>query len=190
MINSANRRNKDWYRTKEYRENMSKVMKGKNTWTKGRKRSPETRKKMSEAQKKRGIFNWKVGRIPWNKGKKRSLETSEKQSGINHWNWNGGITPLRKKLYFSKEYKLWRKSVFERDNYTCIWCGKRGGKLEADHIKPFCDYPELRFAIDNGRTLCNKCHKTTDTYGYKTVLLRRFSTEQEALDFIKQKEKK
>lgn len=67
----------------------------------------------------------------------------------------------------SPEYKLWRKSVFERDNYTCIECGQIGGILNADHIKAFSLFPDLRFDIKNGRTLCVNCHKKTDSYGVK-----------------------
>lgn len=88
--------------------------------------------------------------------------------GEKSFNWKGGKTPKDKNIRNSLEYNLWRKAVYERDNYTCVWCGKRGVKLNADHIKPFSLYPELRFAIDNGRTLCVKCHKTTDTYGSKS----------------------
>lgn len=77
---------------------------------------------------------------------------------------------LRQKIYNSIEYKLWRKSVFERDGYQCIWGGKEhGDRLQADHIKSFAFFPELRFAIDNGRTLCIDCHRKTDTWGQRAT---------------------
>lgn len=58
-------------------------------------------------------------------------------SGNGHWNWQGGITPENKRRRVHKEAKLWRKAVFERDNYTCQLCFIRGGDLQADHIKPW-----------------------------------------------------
>lgn len=92
-----------------------------------------------------------------------------------HWNWQGGIGKVNLKERGRIEYRLWREAVFKRDNWACIWCGIRFIKgvtgrvlLEADHIKPFALYPELRFAIDNGRTLCRECHLKTDTYGGRT----------------------
>ena len=55
-------------------------------------------------------------------------------------------------------HKSWRKKVFERDNYTCKKCGEKGGHIEADHIKPWMLFPDIRFNISNGQTLCRKCH--------------------------------
>jgi len=78
--------------------------------------------------------------------------------------WKGGVTPKNHKIRTSLRYKMWRCSVFKRDNWTCQLCFKRGRNLNADHIKPFALFPELRFELSNGRTLCEKCHKKTDTY--------------------------
>jgi hypothetical protein len=82
----------------------------------------------------------------------------------NNWNWKGGITPENQRIRHTPEYILWRKSVFERDNFTCQLCGKKGQIIHADHIKSFSNYPELRLNIDNGRTLCVECHKKTPNY--------------------------
>lgn len=93
------------------------------------------------------------------------------RSGENCARWNGGVSKLHKTerqlAMQTLEYKLWRTAVFMRDNFTCQGCGTEGGYLEADHIKSWALYPELRYAIDNGRTLCRECHKLTDSYGAK-----------------------
>jgi len=75
------------------------------------------------------------------------------------------IGVLNRRIRYSKRMDNWRKAIFERDNYTCQFCKVRGGYLEADHIKPFAYFEELRFELINGRTLCKQCHKQTDTYG-------------------------
>lgn len=91
--------------------------------------------------------------------------TTERVKGEKNVNWKGGITPENHRVRTSTEYKEWRKAVFERDNYTCQFCGKRNRiTLHADHIKPFAYYPDLRLDLNNGRTLCAPCHSKTDTY--------------------------
>ena len=81
--------------------------------------------------------------------------------------WQGGKTEKSKLLRTSADYKAWRLAVFKRDNFTCQKCGKQSNDLEAHHIKEVCNNPELVFDVDNGLTLCHKCHKETDNYGYK-----------------------
>jgi 5-methylcytosine-specific restriction endonuclease McrA len=140
--------------------------------------SLETRKKHSEATKgksNRGAFKkgnkMRLGcKSPFLIERNKSAFMRERVTGKNNWRWKGGITPVNEKIRKSTQCKVWRKAVYERDNYTCVWCGQKGTgrNLNADHIKPFALFPELRFEIDNGRTLCVDCHKKTDTYGWKT----------------------
>lgn len=134
----------------------NKFQKGNTVWL-GRKHSAETRKKMSERNKGKRF------------GPPHSIESRKKMSdarkGANHYNWKGGVTGPNQALRKTFEYRLWREAVFVRDKYTCIWCGATGVYLHADHIKAFASHPELRFATDNGRTLCVPCHRTTDTWG-------------------------
>ncbi len=139
-------------RAERTREKRSKSMVGKLVGDKNPMRRPEVAAKL-------GLVKL---------GKKRPNITGEL-----NYNWKGGKSSPNEKIRKSTEYKLWRMSVFERDNYTCRFCGIKSIKgnfvlLHADHVKPFNLYPELRFAIDNGRTLCVPCHKTTDTWGSKS----------------------
>lgn len=120
---------------------------------------------------KKGHPRYNLKNPPSHLGKKRSLETRMKISlavrGEKSGNWKGGIWAKNLGERGRIEYKLWREAVFKRDNYICQFCGERGGILNADHIKPFAYFPELRFSIDNGRTLCVDCHRKTDTYGWQ-----------------------
>ena len=107
------------------------------------------------------------------KGSRHTPEAKEKlrqavlgKVGENARNWQGGKTEIQVIIRYSGRMKEWRNKVFERDNYTCQKCGARCGngktiKFQAHHIKAFAQYPELRFEVSNGITLCYSCHRKT-----------------------------
>lgn len=145
-----------------HKKNMSLVRIGK----KRNKFSLEARKNMSIARK----------------GKKHSEETKRKignaHKGEKSAMWKGGVTDIYTRVRASFEYRQWRSDVFTRDNFTCVFCATKKSPFNADHIKPFAliikeygikNMDEARLCcelwnINNGRTLCVPCHKTTDTY--------------------------
>lgn len=95
--------------------------------------------------------------------------------------WKGGITPENHKVRDSLEYKIWRRAIFSRDNFTCQKCSQWGGKLRAHHINNFSDFPELRLIVENGITLCKECHNEFHRkYGIKN------NTNEQLLEFLKQ----
>jgi len=83
---------------------------------------------------------------------------------IKSWDKRGRTLPKDKRNRGIAKLKNWRVAVFERDNYTCQNCNIRGGNLEAHHKKQWAKYPDLRYKIDNGVTLCYECHKLIDKY--------------------------
>jgi hypothetical protein len=141
--------------------------KGASKWMSNRKLSKEQKEKLRKL---------KIGTKMKLKDK---IHLSKVLRGSNGANWQGGLTQINKTIRGSFTYRQWRTAVFERDKYTCMFCGIAGGiYLHVDHIKPFaliikqnqiksyedslkCD--EL-WDMNNARTLCVDCHKTTDTY--------------------------
>jgi len=114
---------------------------------------------------------FKPGFTPWNKGRTRAtdptLDNIAKRkegkkrpnlSGPLHWNWKGGKTTEAMRIRNSMEYAQWRAAVLTNGGHKCALCGSTE-KLEADHIKAFAEYPELRLDVSNGRALCAKCHR-------------------------------
>ena len=129
-------------------------------------KTDETIAKMSAAKK--GKNPWNLGVNMW-EGKEHPRGTLGKKIGGGekcHF-WKGGVTSKNMMIRKSTDYAKWRKSVFERDGYTCVVCFQKGGRLNADHILPFSTHPEIRFSLENGRTLCRECHMKTETYGGK-----------------------
>lgn len=116
----------------------------------GSKRSHDFRKKMSLLRV--GKPNYKL------RGRKRPDITGEK----NH-NWNGGSSKAYKTGYWGAEYQNWRRLVFQRDNFECQQC-RHQGYITAHHKKSWANYPDLRYEISNGQTLCEPCHAQTDNY--------------------------
>lgn len=93
-------------------------------------------------------------------GKQHSEATkeinAEAHRGEKSAKWKGGIDAINR-----QERKRFRETVrmavYERDNFQCVECGG-DEHLTVDHIKPFSDFPELRFDLNNCRTLCMACH--------------------------------
>ena len=142
----------------------------------GRNISKEQRKNISNTLKDRKLDKEHKQKISLSlKGKKRSIEVRNKMSGEYHWNWKGGISNIKKSIRHIPEYIQWRSDIFERDNWTCQTCGKRGTYLEAHHIKELIkivlenniltvnDAKRCQeiWNTNNGTTLCKDCHNLT-----------------------------
>lgn len=159
--------------------NKGWIKKGSVSWNTGKSWSKKIKEKISKNRKGKMLGNKIcVGRKPWNKG----IKISKDMIIAGYGNWKGGVTPVMLQVRHCFKYRQWRSDVFTRDNFTCQVCKLRGGYLEADH------YPKMfsvifsenkikcleealiceeLWNINNGRTLCLKCHNKTKKGGHK-----------------------
>lgn len=92
---------------------------------------------------------------------KKSYNRENPKCGKDSYRWNPNLTDEeREKGRHYTEYPIWRKDVFERDNYTCQCCKKRGSEtfLNSHHLNGYNWDKEHRTSKLNGITLCKKCH--------------------------------
>jgi len=115
----------------------------------------------------------------------RNEETRQKISaslqGIELENWDGFKESLNSLIRKSVKYQEWREKIFERDNYTCQKCDKRGVFLIAHHIKNFANNLDWRIKIDNGITLCKRCH-----LGFHNKYGRINNSEKQIKEYLKE----
>ena len=138
--------NKGIVRSLEFRQKVSASMKK-------LVKTPEHLAKISKA-----LMGNTIRGKGWHHPPEVCQKISEGMRGEKNWNWQGGIYETNRDVRRSPAYKQWRISVLKRDKYKCKLCSSIE-KLEANHIKRFSEYIELRFEISNGITLCNPCHK-------------------------------
>jgi len=178
---------------------------------KGRKFTAEHSRRISDAQIGDKNHRWRGGPIEFKcvvcdklfKRRKNSINRSSvkccslkclgqynsiNHSGHNHYNWKGGKTIIHDRIRRSLKYRIWRKEVFERDNYTCQECGTKISPFHPHHVPPFelskiIDYLKHKYNTTDtevlyegamkleflwnkliGKTLCVDCHKLTDSY--------------------------
>ncbi|HEC65377.1 hypothetical protein LCGC14_1222640 [marine sediment metagenome] len=118
------------------------------------------------------LFECAICKIHWWDGLSQNRRFCS-QGCYTKYKGRDNLIPLRRHIYNSQRWRDWRSAIFERDNFTCQLCEKRGGYLEADHypisfsvllkkynIKSLEDSLncEEMWQIDNGRTLCKDCH--------------------------------
>lgn len=120
-------------------------------------------------------------RIGWWKGKKIPYSPRPNAKGKLNHRWKGGTTNFQIVLRGYEKYTQWRSDIFQRDNWNCQTCNKKGGELEVHHIKSFSkillenNIKTIKDALkckelwdlNNGITLCKDCHKLTNNYKNK-----------------------
>lgn len=143
---------------------------------KGRKMSLETRRKMSLAAKGKPKSPEHIkNAADAHRGKKHISNTGE-----NHPLWIKDRTKLQRysddaKDRRSSAYRNWREEVWLRDNFKCkIASPDCEGRIEAHHILGYREYPDLRYQIKNGITLCHFHHP------------RKRSEERELVSFFQE----
>ena len=159
---------KGYKQTEEHKENMSKALKGKKTWMKGKKHTEKSKRKMrgkkhtKETKRKIGVasklrFQSKKFKKEWyQQFKKRN---SESHKGNKNPNWRGGMARGAYPYEFNKELKL---IIRQRDNFTCILCGR----TEQEELKEFrqvltinhIDFNKNNCNENNLNTLCLRCN--------------------------------
>lgn len=134
---------------------------------KGHTNTPEEKAKRSKTLKQFYADNPEVAQ---ERGKKLRAEL--------HYKWKGGASKLNKSIRTMTENRKWMEAVKKRDG-ECLFCCSTD-ELEADHIKPLADILteyeitdreqarecELLWDINNGRTLCKRCHCEKDNRRY------------------------
>ena len=87
----------------------------------------------------------------------------KKMTGPNNSSWNPNLTNEEREKNKTRlsdiDYKLWRRRVFKKYDYTCQICNQRGKLINAHHIESYATNKELRTKLSNGIVFCEDHHR-------------------------------
>lgn len=155
-------------------------------------RTDEHRKNLSELGKqKTGSKNPFYGKTHTEEFKRQKSEEAKTRTGKRNSNYKTGDYQRRPRDFKNAEFKPIRNFIFNRDNYTCTYCGTMGGHLHAHHKIPYWVKPEAYLDINNLTTVCSNCHfekghlgdwTNFDTNIIHDTLLEKYNIDRERLN--------
>lgn len=111
--------------------------------------------------KRVGLFKSSVGK----RLKKAGVplrKSADYEGASRYWLWKGEdyLDPVTRKRN-QRKHRMWSNTVRDRDGNRCTSCNEPHWRLHAHHIVAIkdCIGSSLEFDVDNGVTLCPKCHK-------------------------------
>ena len=85
--------------------------------------------------------------------------------------WKDGKSLERERARHTKDLRVWKNGVKERDNYTCQHCRSKD-ELHAHHIIHWTKDESKRFELSNGLTVCIDCHGKIHDRSFKKISQR------------------
>jgi len=91
--------------------------------------------------------------------------------------------------YFDRKddyaYVRWAREVKNRDHWSCVICARRGVALNSHHLNAWAEYPDQRYDVDNGVTLCTFHHEDFhERYGKGKNTADQFEEYREVAEAI------
>ena len=120
---------------------------------------------------------------------KMSVAKKGKYTGADNPNWKGAKITDAVRERRSYDAKIWRESCLKRDEYKCTLCGAKD-KLHVHHVLEFENYPDRRWDLNNGNTVCVFCHEKIHKRTFPDWLTERERVENTQPAFVVKAEQK
>lgn len=111
-------------------------------------------------------------------GNNKSCLSCSTKKGSEHHSWNPNLNEEDRIKRRDHKSVIWRKQIYNRDNYTCQISKERGCYLNAHHLYSWHANKELRYDIANGISIKEEIHNL-----FHSIYGKRFNTPEQFFDF-------